>query len=79
MSALHPLALDQPASYRIEVQGRVGEEFAAWLGEVSIEVIEGENAVTVLVARVADQAALYGILQTLYSLGLTLLMLRREA
>jgi hypothetical protein len=79
MSAFHPLALDQPASYRIVVQGHVGEEFATWMGEVSIAAIEGENAVTVLVARVADQAELYGILQTLYSLGLILLSLRREA
>lgn len=77
MSALHPLTLDGPALYRIEVQGRLGGEYAGWMGEAAIEVVEAESVVTAVVARVADQAQLHGILQALYSLGLPLLSLLR--
>jgi hypothetical protein len=79
MSALHPLTLDQPALYRIEIQGRLGGEYAGWMGEATIEEKEGPNPATAIVARVADQAELYGILQALYSLGLPLLSLLRVA
>jgi hypothetical protein len=79
MGALPPLSVDQPALYRIEVQGCLGEENVAWLGDATLEVREGESVITTLVAHVADQAELYGILQTLYSLGLPLLSLRRQA
>jgi hypothetical protein len=77
MQTLRPLALDQPALYRIEVQGDLAGEYAGWMGEATIETVGGDNAVTALVARVADQAELHGILQGLYLLGLPLLSLLR--
>lgn len=77
MRTLHPLALDQPALYRIEVQGHLAGEYTGWMGEATIENVEGDNAVTAVVARVTDQAELHGILQALYSLGLPLLSLLR--
>lgn len=77
MSLLCPLRLDQPALYRIEVQGHLDAEYASWMGQTDVEVLEGEDAVTALVARVADQAELHGILQALYTLGLPLLSLLR--
>ena len=77
MRPLIPLTLDQPALYRIEVQGRLGGEYANWMGEAAIEAVEGDSVVTAVVARVADQAELHGILQALYSLGLPLLSLLR--
>ena len=75
--AMHPLRLDQPALYRIEVQGRVDAAYAGWLGQSAMEVVEGETVATTVVARVADQAELQGLLQTFYTLGLPLLSLRR--
>ena len=77
MTALSPLTLDQPALYRIEVQGHLAGEYAGWLGQATTGEMAGEGTVTTLVARVADQAELYGILQVLYSLGLPLLSLLR--
>lgn len=77
MNALFPLSLDQSALYRIEVQGSLEAAYAGWLGDTMITVAEGENIVTTVVAHVADQAQLHGILQTLYTLGLPLLSLLR--
>jgi hypothetical protein len=77
MSALHPLTLDQPALYRIEIQGHLGQEYAGWMGAATVEEMEAATMVTAIVARVADQAELHGILQGLYSLGLPLLSLLR--
>jgi hypothetical protein len=77
MNPLFPLSLDQSALYRIEVQGRLDAAYAGWLGDTTITVAEGENVVTTVIAGVADQAQLHGILQTLYTLGLPLLSLLR--
>jgi hypothetical protein len=77
MNALHPLTLDRPARYRIEVQGHLAGEYAGWMGEATIEKVDGESVVTAVVAQVTDQAELHGILQALYSLGLPLLSLLR--
>lgn len=77
MNPLFLLSLDQSALYRIEVQGRLDAAYAGWLGDTAITVSEGENVVTTVIARVADQAQLHGILQTLYTLGLPLLSLFR--
>jgi len=66
-------------TYQIEVEGRISERWAHWFEDLAITVYEGEEtpAVTTLIGPVADQAALLGLLQKLYTLGLTLLVVRR--
>jgi hypothetical protein len=72
------IPLDQPATYLIQVQGRIAE---GWLYcfdtlQSSVEGQDG-SAVTTLTGQMIDQAALLGVLQNLYSLGLVLLRVAR--
>lgn len=69
------LKLDNPARYRICAQGRFHPD---WLDMLSGEWVITEPQlvrpdVTTLVGQVLDQAALIGVIEQLYSLGLPLL------
>ena len=67
-----------PRIYEIEVQGRIGERWADWFDDLAVDARDGaEGPVTTLTGSVADQAALLGLLQRLYTLGLPLLLVRR--
>jgi hypothetical protein len=65
------LRMNQPAIYQIQVQGRLpdhwSEVFDQW--QVLVDDRSGE-VITTLSGTVADQAALHGVLQALYALGL---------
>ncbi len=65
-----------PASYCIRVKGQLGPEWSEWFGGMSITCDETNE--TTLTGRVVDQAALYGILNQIQALGLTLLSVLRE-
>ena len=65
-----------PASYRIRVKGQVGPEWSEWFGGMTISYDETNK--TILFGQVVDQAALYGILNKIGALGLTLLSVLRE-
>jgi hypothetical protein len=67
--------LTTPATYRIVVQGQVGQEWSAWFGGLSLSWQEPDQ--TVLVGQVVDQAALHGLLNTIRDLGLPLLEMLR--
>ena len=71
------LSLYQPVTYRIKVAGRLPEH---WLQqsdemEVSVERLESGAILTVLIAPVADQAGLHGLLAQFRDLGLPLVSL----
>ncbi len=71
------LGLDQPATYRIRVQGRLDENWSDWLGGMAV-AIESDNdgpTITTLTGAVPDQAALHGLLNRIRDLGLPLLEL----
>jgi hypothetical protein len=61
---------DEPAVYRIRVDGHIDERRAEVLGNLT--VIHEQEGVTTLVGPVADQAALYGIIVRLRDMGLEL-------
>lgn len=65
-----------PASYRIRVKGQLGPEWSEWFGDMTIT--SDETNETILSGQVVDQAALYGILNKIQALGLTLLSVLRE-
>ena len=67
--------MDAPATYRIQVQGQLSESWSERLGGLGISSkVSGEQRpITVLLGRLADQAALLGVLNTLYDLYLPLL------
>jgi hypothetical protein len=70
----HRLTRDQPATYRIQIQGHLGQNWVDYLGGLAISVGgEPDQAVTTLSGKVLDQAALVGILNSLYDMGYPLL------
>ena len=74
---LVPVRLHQPARYFIRVQGVVDSRWTDRLG--GMRVLQKEDGVgpsTVLSGELADQAALLGVLNCLYNLGLPLLSVR---
>jgi hypothetical protein len=66
---------DEPAVYRIRVDGHIDERRAEVLGNLSI--VHKPDGTTTLVGPVADQAALYGIIVRLRDMGLELLDVQR--
>ena len=71
-----PLAIDQPATYQIKVQGRLSENWSNWFDGLAVAAAETEGGptLTTLTGRVADQAALHGLLNRIRDLGLPLLL-----
>ena len=62
--------LDKAATYRITVQGIVPENWVNRLG--GLQIVEVSSTQTTLEGRLPDQAALKGVLDTLYELRLCL-------
>ncbi len=71
--------MTQGGTYQVRVQGQISERWAHWFEEMTIDTEQdaGAAGTTVLSGPVADQAALLGLLQKLYTLGLPLLSVRR--
>ena len=69
------ITFDTPGVYRIGVQGFLDESWSDRMNGVDIRVQElpDEAPVTVLIGHFVDQAALAGVLNTLYDLGFPLL------
>ena len=68
------LRLHMPATYRIRVQGHLDESWSDRLGGMTITTTEADGTpVSILTDRLRDQAALLGVLNTLYDLQLPLL------
>jgi hypothetical protein len=69
------LTFDTAGVYRIGVQGYLDKSWSDRMNGVDIQVkdLPDEAPVTLLVGRFVDQAALAGVLNTLYDLGFPLL------
>jgi hypothetical protein len=69
---------DRPATYCIQVQGRLDASWADWLGVTTLRVRRSarHGPVTTLVGEVIDQADLYGRLARLRDLGFPLLLVK---
>jgi len=66
---------DQPGRYRIFVQGQLSINLSRRFSDMEIAVQEsaGQKPVTILTGEVRDQAALMGVLNTLYDMRCTVL------
>jgi hypothetical protein len=68
------ITLHEPASCVIRVRGALSSDWSDRLGGMRIIVNRsGRHTITELMGRLADQAALHGVLSALYELGLPLL------
>lgn len=77
MSKVNPgsIGVADPASYQIEVQGKLDPSWADMYGRLCVEHRLNQDgvAVTTLIGKVPDQAALAGLLNLTYTLGMPLL------
>lgn len=73
------ISLDEPAVYEIQVQGMISQHWLGYFDEMKISVkgVDGE-AITTLTGQIVDQAALQGMLQKFYTLGLVLVKVQRK-
>ena len=70
---------DSPAVYRISIWGFLGEDWSDRLGDMTIttsQPTEGSVEST-LYGQLTDQSALMGVLNTLYDMGYSLLLVER--
>jgi hypothetical protein len=74
-----PIPFDLPAIYQISVQGRIDPTWSDRLGgmTISLPMAETSPPVTLLEGELRDQATLAGVLNSLYELHLTLLLVKR--
>jgi hypothetical protein len=70
--------MDKVADYRIRVKGEVDPGWFDRLGDMSVRIEkEGDETTTVLEGRLRDQAALSGVLNTLYELHHSVISVER--
>jgi hypothetical protein len=73
------LPQDQPAVYRIEVEGPIGERLSSWFEDMTVSITSRADGkkISTLVGPVADQAALHGLLSRIYTLGFLVITVTR--
>ena len=77
--SMRPIPFDCPATYQICVQGRIDPTSSDILGGMTISPATAEEGlpVTNLEGGLRDQAALAGVLNTLYELHLPVISVKR--
>jgi hypothetical protein len=74
-----PIPFDHPATYRISVLGRIDPTWSDQIGGMQIYpiIVDEDPPVTTIEGVLIDQAALAGVLNTLYELHLTVILVER--
>ena len=74
-----PILFDHPANYKIAVQGQIDPTWSERLEGMTIcpATRDASPPVTTLEGELSDQAALAGVLNTLYELHLPVLLVKR--
>jgi hypothetical protein len=69
------ITIGSPANYEIRVVGKLDENWSNRLGGLMItsSILNNQRVITTLKGNLIDQAALFGVLMTLYDLRLPLL------
>lgn len=70
------IPFDRPATYQIRVEGRIDPNWAGLMAGMTIRLTteEARPPVTTLEGELSDQAALLGVLNSLYELHLPVLL-----
>ncbi|MCP4454658.1 MAG: hypothetical protein GY809_24630 [Planctomycetes bacterium] len=71
----HGLPCEEPVTYCIRIRGALNEQWSDCLGGMSISSTRkgDDEFVTTLRGQLADQAALFGVMNTLYDMHLPIL------
>ena len=64
-----------PVSYKIRVQGHIGDSWSSWFEGMTIR--HTEDGDTILRGTLPDEAALHGVLIKIRDLGLPLVSVKR--
>jgi hypothetical protein len=67
--------MDESACYRIRVKGHLSEQWADWFDGLTLENLSDGHAE--LSGTLPDQSALYGVLNLIRDIGLTLISVNR--
>lgn len=67
--------MDKPRVYEIRVEGHLPDRWSDWFAGLAIR--NDPNGETMLRGLVADQAALFGVLNKIHALNLTLVSVNR--
>ena len=75
----NPIPYDLPATYQISVLGRIDPSWSDRLEGMTAQfsTVESDSCTTTLEGVLSDQAALAGVLNTLYELHLTVILVKR--
>ena len=73
------IPFDRPAIYQISVQGRIDPTWSDRLEGMAIYLatVEADSPITSLEGELSDQAALAGVLNTIYELHLPVISVKR--
>jgi hypothetical protein len=73
------LSKDRPAIYRIEMDGYIDHRILTWFDDMTLSTESREEGKTIstLVGLLADQAALHGLLDRIYTLGFLVISVTR--
>lgn len=77
---VHLFAFDRPSTYSIWVEGHIEPGWSDRLEGMCVQPSIGEDgtSVTLLQGELPDQAALFGLLNTLYQMHLVVVMVLRD-
>lgn len=64
-----------PEYYEIKVKGHLDQRWSEWFADLKLTHLEGD--LTLLSGSLTDQAAIYGLLERIRDLNLTLLSVQR--
>lgn len=80
MPEVRMMRRDESAQYRICFLGALDSSWSAMLGDMLLttERLDDNRCITTLNGTVADQAALMGVLNLAYDLGMVLIWVERE-
>jgi hypothetical protein len=69
------VSMFEPATYRVCIVGTLDKKYSDYCGGMAIEheIVLNQYPVTILTGRMIDQAALIGVINSLYDFGCPLL------
>ncbi|RPI30090.1 MAG: hypothetical protein EHM70_14725 [Chloroflexota bacterium] len=68
--------MDKSYEYEIHVEGYLSDQWSDWFEGLAIQ--HDPNDETILIGSLSDQAALYGVLNKIHALNLTLISVLRS-
>jgi hypothetical protein len=69
------LPMDRPIVYEIRIEGHLADRWSDWFEGLAIR--NDPNGETILSGRIIDQSALFGVLNKIHALNLTLIAVCR--